>query len=388
MQTIEPKKVGDLLRQWRERRHLSQLNLAYEIEISQKHLSFLEIGRSQPSREMVLRLAEHLNIPLRERNVLLTSAGFASVFPERSLDDDSLPAARRAVDLILNGLEPNPSFAVDRHWTLVSANQAAKNVLLADVDPSLLEPPVNMLRLCLHPKGFTPQVMNYSEWRGSIFRYLERQVEATADSFLIELLQELKSYPKPESARNAPPTPEIANSGISIPLRLMKKEGELSFISTVTVFGTPIDVTLSELAIESFFPVDKRTQDALISKGVKRMLDVILKRFEAPDETRLFEKGKFEIVHIGGMTIGRASYEPGWKWSEHVSPIAGTPFCEVEHVGLVLSGRATVAMIGGGVVELTAGTLFYVPPAPHDSWVIGDELYVSLHFLGTDQYAK
>jgi len=118
------------------------------------------------------------------------------------------------------------------------------------------------------------------------------------------------------------------------------------------------------------------------------MLNVILKRFDAPDETRLFDKGKFEIVRIGGLTIGRASYEPGWKWSEHVSPVAGTEFCEVEHVGMVLSGRATAAMKDGEVVELTPGTLFYVPPARHDSWVIGNEAYVSLHFLGSDQYAK
>lgn len=117
------------------------------------------------------------------------------------------------------------------------------------------------------------------------------------------------------------------------------------------------------------------------------MLEVILKRFETPDETRLFEKGRLEIVHIGGMTIGRASYEPGWKWSEHVSPIAGTPFCEVEHVGMVLCGRAMAAMKDGAEVELVAGSLFYVPPAPHDSWVIGDEPYVSLHFLGAVQYA-
>jgi transcriptional regulator with XRE-family HTH domain len=270
MQTVEFRKVGELLREWRERRRMSQLDLAYEAEISQRHLSFLEIGRSQPSREMILRLAEHLEIPLRERNVLLASAGFAAVFPERSLDERSLPAARRAVDLILKGLEPNPSFAVDRHWSLVAANKAAMNVLLADVDQSLLEPPVNMLRLCLHPKGFTPQVMNYSEWRGSVLKYLERQVEATADALLMELLEELRSYSKPRSARNAAPTAETANSGISIPLRLMKKEGELSFISTVTVFGTPIDVTLSELAIESFFPADKRTEEVLFSKGVKK----------------------------------------------------------------------------------------------------------------------
>ena len=118
------------------------------------------------------------------------------------------------------------------------------------------------------------------------------------------------------------------------------------------------------------------------------MLDVILKRFDTPDEARVFEKGKFEIVHIGGMTIGRATYQPGWKWSEHVSPAAGTEFCEVEHVGMVLSGRATAAMKDGEVVELTPGTLFYIPPAAHDSWVIGDEVYVSLHFLGGDRYAK
>src|SRR5215813_3397400 len=263
MQAVAPKRVGDLLREWRERRRLSQLNLAYDAEVSQRHLSFVELGRSQPSREMLLRLAEHLEIPLRERNVLLASAGFAAVFPERSLDVQSLPAARRAVDLILNGLEPNPSFAVDRHWTLVAANKAATNILLAEVDQSLLEPPINMLRLCLHPKGFTPQVMNYSEWRMAIIKYLERQVEVTADAVLLELLQELKSYPRPESARNAPPTAETASSGISIPLRLMKKSRELSFISTVTVFGTPIDITLSELAIESFFPIDKQTEDFL-----------------------------------------------------------------------------------------------------------------------------
>ncbi|MCI0339428.1 MAG: cupin domain-containing protein [Acidobacteria bacterium] len=118
------------------------------------------------------------------------------------------------------------------------------------------------------------------------------------------------------------------------------------------------------------------------------MLDVILKRFEIPDETRLFEKGKFDIVKIGGMTIGRASYEPGWRWSEHVSPIAGTPLCEVEHVGLVISGRAMVALNDGTQFELTPGSLFYIPPVPHDSWVIGDEFYVSLHFLGADHYTK
>ncbi len=118
------------------------------------------------------------------------------------------------------------------------------------------------------------------------------------------------------------------------------------------------------------------------------MIEVILKRFEEPDETRVFSKGRFEIVRLGGPTIGKATYEPGWKWSEHVSPIAGTALCEVEHVGLVVSGRAVAAMADGTSIELTPGNLFYIPPVAHDSWVIGDEPYVSLHFLGAEHYTK
>jgi len=258
MNSKEVVSVGSLLRDWRKRRRLSQLDLAYDAEISQRHLSFLEIGRSQPSREMILRLAEQLDIPLRERNVLLTAAGFAAVFPERPLDDASLAPARKAVDLILNRLEPNPTFAVDRRWTLIAANRAA-DIFTSEVDPSLLEPPINMLRICLHPKGFTPQVINYPAWRRNILEYLHKQVESTADAFLADLLQELKSYPTPKFWKRDSQIKEIDYSGFAIPLRLMTKEGELSFISTVTVFGTPIDVTVSELAIETFFPADENT---------------------------------------------------------------------------------------------------------------------------------
>lgn len=258
MSYIESKEVGNLLREWRKRRRLSQLDLAYDAEISQRHLSFVELGRSLPSREMILRLAEKLAIPLRERNVLLVAAGFAPIFPERNLDDESIAAARKIVDVILHGLEPNPSFAVDRHWTLLTANKAV-DILLAEVDASLLEPPINILRLCLHPKGFTPQIVNYSEWRQYLLEYLNQQVDITADVFLMELMQELKSYPKPSSARDNLPTQEINHSSFALPLRLMTKKGELSFISTVTIFGTPLDVTLSEVAIESFFPADEQT---------------------------------------------------------------------------------------------------------------------------------
>ncbi|MBC7929899.1 MAG: hypothetical protein H7Z38_04955 [Rubrivivax sp.] len=168
----------------------------------------------------------------------------------------------RAANSILNGLGSNPSFAVDRHWTLVAAIKAA-NIFTAEVDSSLLEPPVNMLRICLHPKGFTPQVINYSQWRKNILEYLNRQVEITADAFLMELMQELKSYPQPKPLRDNLLTKEIDYSGFAIPLRLKTKEGELSFISTVTIFGTPIDVTLSELAIESFFPADEKTAEIM-----------------------------------------------------------------------------------------------------------------------------
>jgi len=262
----ESKKIGALLREWRGRRRLSQLDLAYDADVSQKHLSFVELGRAQPSRAMILRLAEQLEIPLRERNVLLAAAGFAPVFPERPLEDASLSAARRAVDAILGALEPNPSFAVDRHWTLVAANKAA-DIFTAKVAPELLEPPVNMLRLCLHPQGFTPQVINYPLWRKNILEYLSKQVAATADERLMRLYEELKNYPRPEFTKYNALVKEIDYSGFAIPLRMMTAEGELSFISTVTVFGTPIDVTVSELAIETFFPADEKTAEILNRKN-------------------------------------------------------------------------------------------------------------------------
>lgn len=258
----ESKKVGDLLREWRGRRRLSQLDLAYETEISQRHLSFVEIGRAQPSRDMILRLAEKLNIPLRERNVLLAAGGFAAVFPERPLDDKSFAAARKAVDLILNGLEPNPAFVVDRHWTLISTNKAG-DVLLSSVDESLRRPSVNMLEICLHPKGLTPQIINYEEWRGFILDFVRQQIELTADGVLIELLQKLKSYPKPKPLRSKTRAIEIDSTRIAVPLRLARAEGEMSFLVSTTVFGTPIDITLSELAIEVFFPADEKTAEIL-----------------------------------------------------------------------------------------------------------------------------
>ncbi len=263
MDLSKSKKIGDLLREWRGRRRLTQLDLALETEISQRHLSFVELGRSHPSREMILRLCETLDVPLRERNLLLVSAGFAPDFPERSLNDPSLAAARHAVDSMLSGLEPNPAFAIDRHWMIVKTNKAG-NLLLEMINPDLLEPPINMLRMCLHPKGLTPQIVNYAEWRKHILEYLSRQIELTADRCLVELLAELTSYPQPEPTNcNCSPPANIEYDRFAVGLHLKSEAGVMSFFVTTTVFGTPIDVTLSELAVEVFFPADAETAQRL-----------------------------------------------------------------------------------------------------------------------------
>jgi transcriptional regulator with XRE-family HTH domain len=260
--------VGDLLREWRQRRRMSQLDLSLEAQISTKHLSFLETGRSQPSREMVLNLAERLDIPLRERNVLLVAAGYAPVFGERTLEDPALEAARKAVDLVLAGHEPYPALAVDRHWTLVAAN-AAVGRLVGGADPPLLRPPVNVLRLSLHPKGLAPAIANLPEWRAHLLARLRRQVEVSADPVLASLLAELSAYPPPPARASPRPARESEYGSVVLPLRLATPDGTLSFFSTTTVFGTPLDITLSELALESFYPADAATAEALRGMAAK-----------------------------------------------------------------------------------------------------------------------
>jgi transcriptional regulator with XRE-family HTH domain len=265
MTGVQTQPVGNLLRKWRERRRLSQLDLACEAEISTRHLSFLETGRSLPSREMVLRLAERLDVPLRERNALLVAAGYAPAFPERPLDDPALQSARKAVDLVLAGHEPYPALAIDRHWTLIASNKAVPP-LLAGVDPSLLRPPVNALRLSLHPAGLAPRIANLAEWRSHLLARLRRQIEVSADPVLEELLNELCGYPAPvDGAENSGAENGGAGefAGVAVPFRLVTEQGVLSFISATTIFGTPVDVTLSELALESFFPADAATANVL-----------------------------------------------------------------------------------------------------------------------------
>lgn len=253
---------GDHLRDWRQRRRLSQLALAGEARISSRHLSFLETGRANPSREMIFHLCERLAIPLRERNQLYLAAGFAPPFPRRDLNDPALSVAREAVDLVLTGHEPFPALAVDRHWHLVAANRALAP-LMAGLAPELVKPPVNVLRLSLHPEGLAPRIANLEEWRGHILARLRQQIDASGDAILIDLHRELSEYPAPHSRRRRNVSADLQHAGILVPLEILMDDTLLSFFTTTTVFGTPIDVTLAELAIENFFPANAETAEAL-----------------------------------------------------------------------------------------------------------------------------
>jgi transcriptional regulator with XRE-family HTH domain len=266
--TTGQRPVGELLREWREIRRVSQLNLGLDADVSARHISFIETGRSTPSRAMVLRLAHCLDIPLRERNLLLISAGFAPVYPESSLDDPELGAIAQAIDMVLRGHEPYPAIAIDRHWNLVSANRAVP-LLLEDVEQEVLTPPVNVLRLSLHPDGLARRAIELDQWRAHLFALLRRQIARTADPFLRELLDELRSYPGGSDVSLAdPPVRSNVAGGLVIPFRIQTSLGVLSFFSTTTVFGTASDVTISELAIESFFPADEQTAQALRSAAL------------------------------------------------------------------------------------------------------------------------
>lgn len=252
--------VGERLREWRQRRRVSQLDLALDAEISARHLSFVETGRAAPSREVLLRLAERLDVPLRERDVLLLAAGFAPRFAGRSLGDPALRPARDAVEALLAAHEPYPALAVDRHWALIAANRAVAP-LTAGAAGWLLAPPVNVLRLSLHPDGLAPRIENLAEWREHLLFRLRRQLAETADPALAELICELSAYPAPGDAAQVRAARDAA--AVAIPLRLATEAGTLSLLSTTMVFGTPLDATLSEMAVETFLPADSATAAAL-----------------------------------------------------------------------------------------------------------------------------
>jgi len=250
--------VGTLLRDWRQRRRMSQLGLALEAGVSARHLSFVETGRSRPSPEMVLHLAEQLDVPLRDRNLLLLAAGYAPMFGERRFDEPELESVREALEQVLDGHDPYPAVVVDRHWGLVAANRGVA-LLTNGVAPHLLEPPVNVLRVSLHPDGLAPRISNLGEWRTHLLERLGRQAVGTGDPALAALHDELSAFPGGERARLHRPGP----AEIAVPLRLLVDDVELAFISTVATFGTAVDVTVSELALESFFPADAATAGAV-----------------------------------------------------------------------------------------------------------------------------
>ncbi|GAA4490454.1 helix-turn-helix transcriptional regulator [Rhodococcus olei] len=247
--------VGDLLRQWRERRRMSQLELAGRAEVSARHVSFLETGRSRPTRAMLLRLSDQLDIPLRERNSLLLAAGFAPAYPEHALGDVPMAAVARAIGQILTALLPSPAVVVDRHWHLVDGN-AAVALLTDGCAAELLEPPVNVLRLSLHPEGMAPRIVNLGQWRAHLLHRLGHQIAATGDPVLGDLTAELAAYPCADAVDTDP-------GELVVPIRIRTDAGELAFLSTTTVFGTPLDVTVAELAIETFHAADAGTAEVL-----------------------------------------------------------------------------------------------------------------------------
>jgi transcriptional regulator with XRE-family HTH domain len=249
--------VGELLRHWRERRRISQLDLSIQADISTRHLSFVETGRSAPSRDMVLRLADNLDVPLRERNHLLLAAGYAPAYGETPMDAPQMATVRQAIRLVLKAHEPYPAVVVDRGWNLVDANSTLA-VLTTGAAPELLAPPVNVLRLSLHPDGVAPRIVNLAEWRGHLLGRLRREVAATGDGELADLYEELRGYPGGSHEI------ETASGGeVVVPLRIRTDAGVLSFFGTVATFGTPLDVTVAELSIESFFPADPETAASL-----------------------------------------------------------------------------------------------------------------------------
>jgi transcriptional regulator with XRE-family HTH domain len=254
--------VGELLRSWRTLRQLTQLDLALAAGVSARHLSFVETGRSRPSAEMVLLLAEQLEVPLRERNRMLLAAGYAPSFPELSIDEPPMAPVREALDVILDGHEPNPAVVVDRHWNLVAANKTMV-ALARGVDESLLEPPVNVMRLGLHPRGLAASAVNIAQLRDYFVGRLEHQVAISGDPELVALLEEVAGYPAPPGEPG--PAFEVGGGNVLTPvMRMRLPEGdELSFFFSIATFGTAVEVTASELSIELGFPADRATVEAL-----------------------------------------------------------------------------------------------------------------------------
>jgi transcriptional regulator with XRE-family HTH domain len=255
--------VGELLRRWREQRRLSQLELALQAEVSTRHLSFVETGRATPSREMVLHLADQLDVPLRERNQLLLAAGYAPVYSQATFDSPALDGVRAAIRTIVDAHAPNPAVVVDRQWNMVDAN-AGLSIFTAGIASEMLKPPVNIMRLSLHPDGAASRIVNLGQWRAHLLGRLRREIARTADADLVKLYDEVRHYPSGATALEVEVEVDVPGPGdVVIPLRYRAGDQELAFFSTVAAFGTPLDITVDELAIELFFPADPSTAIAL-----------------------------------------------------------------------------------------------------------------------------
>ncbi|WP_031153738.1 helix-turn-helix domain-containing protein [Streptomyces xanthophaeus] len=262
-------KVGALLRDWRERRGISQLELAGRADSSSRHISFVENGRSRPSEEMVLRLADHLEVPVRDRNALLLAAGYAPRYPHTPLDDPAMGVLREGLERLLTGYEPYPALVVDGTYTVVAANRGI-TMLLDGVPGHLLEPPLNAMRLTLHPEGLAPRIHNLREWRGHLLAQMERQIALSRSAPLRALYEEVAAYPVPDRPGTDGPAdaePEEAAPYIALPLRIEHDGQLLSFVSSISTFNTPMDVTVAELAIETMLPADPATAKYLRSLG-------------------------------------------------------------------------------------------------------------------------
>jgi transcriptional regulator with XRE-family HTH domain len=253
--TVPARPVGELLREWRERRRLSQLELAIQADISTRHLSFVETGRSRPTPQMIVKLTEHLDVPLRERNQLLLAGGYAPAYPQHRLDAPELASVRSALRQVLAGHEPFPALVMNRQWELVEAN-AAVGVLLQGVADHLLVPPVNVLRVSLHPGGLAPRITNLPQWRAHLLEQVRRRADATGDPQLAALLEELRTYPGDEDHA-------VPQASVVLPMRLRHDGGELALFSIVAAVSTAADVTVEELLVESFYPADDATAQRL-----------------------------------------------------------------------------------------------------------------------------
>jgi len=264
------KGVGPLLRGWREQRRVSQLELALRAGSSARHISFVETGRSRPSEEMVLRLAEHLDVPVRDRNALLLAAGYAPRYPETPLDDPALDALREGVERLIQGYEPYPAFVVDATYNVVAANRGIA-MLLDTVPEHLLAPPLNAMRLTLHPEGLAPRIRNLREWRGHLLAQMERDIALRRSEPLRALYEEVAAYPYPSESSSTEGSPgnESENESdegpgetvpyFALPMQIEHDGRVLSFISSISTFNTPMDVTVAELAIETLLPADPAT---------------------------------------------------------------------------------------------------------------------------------